>query len=147
MLGVAGTDIEIGLKNIGQKLNSEDFTNSLKKYISENNKLADLTKASASKLQSLLKEGTQSVVPETSKTTTDIKATQINQKIDFNPIEHRGAIKVEVTTPSGASQTLTDNQIFELFKNETFVKQMNRIISDNATSNVQYGTVPNKVGG
>ena len=147
LLGVAGTDIEIGLKNIGQKLNSEDFTNSLKKYISENNKLADLTKASASKLQSLLKEGTQSVVPETSKTTTDIKATQINQKIDFNPIEHRGAIKVEVTTPSGASQTLTDNQIFELFKNETFVKQMNRIISDNATSNVQYGTVPNKVGG
>ena len=109
--------------------------------------MADLTKASASKLQSLLKEGTQSVVPETSKTTTDIKATQINQKIDFNPIEHRGAIKVEVTTPSGASQTLTDNQIFELFKNETFVKQMNRIISDNATSNVQYGTVPNKVGG
>lgn len=147
LLGVAGADIEVGLKNIGQKLNSEDFTNSLKKYISENNKLADLTKASASKLQSLLKEGTQTVVPEASKTTTDIKATQINQKIDFNPIEHRGAIKVEVTTPSGASQTLTDNQIFELFKNETFVKQMNRIISDNATSNVQYGTVPNKVGG
>lgn len=147
LLGVAGTDIEVGLKNIGQKLNSEDFTNSLKKYISENNKLADLTKASASKLQSLLKEGTQTVVPEASKTTTDIKATQINQKIDFNPIEHRGAIKVEVTTPSGASQTLTDNQIFELFKNETFVKQMNRIISENATSNVQYGTVPNKVGG
>ena len=147
LLGVAGTDIQIGLNNIGQKLNSEDFKNSLTKYISENNKLADLTKASASKLQSLLKEGTQSVVPETSKTTTDIKATQINQKIDFNPIEHRGAIKVEVTTPSGASQTLTDNQIFELFKNETFVKQMNRIISDNATSNVQYGTVPNKVGG
>jgi hypothetical protein len=147
LLGVAGTDIQIGLNNIGQKLNSEDFKNSLTKYISENNKLADLTKASASKLQSLLKEGTQTVVPEASKTTTDIKATQINQKIDFNPIEHRGAIKVEVTTPSGASQTLTDNQIFELFKNETFVKQMNRIISDNATSNVQYGTVPNKVGG
>lgn len=148
LLGVAGKDIEVGLNRIGEKLNSKDFTDSLTKYISENNKLADLTKASATKLESLIREGTQTVIPtEAGKTTTDISTKQINQKIDFNPIEHRGAIKVEVTTPSGASQTLTDNQIFELFKNETFVKQMNRIISDNATSNVQYGTVPNKVGG
>ena len=148
LLGDAGTDVVDGFKKIGDKLNQTNFSESISKYISDNNRLFDTTKETITKIGSLFKEGTglQTVTPETGKGVTEIKATQVNQKIDFNPIEHKGAIKVEVTTPSGVSQTLTDNQIFDLFKNETFVKQLNKIITDNASSNV-YSSVPNKVGG
>ena len=148
LLGDAGTDVVDGFNKIGDKLNQTNFSESISKYISDNNRLFDTTKETITKIGSLFKEGTglQTVTPETGKGVTEIKATQVNQKIDFNPIEHKGAIKVEVTTPSGVSQTLTDNQIFDLFKNETFVKQLNKIITDNASSNV-YSSVPNKVGG
>lgn len=148
ILKVAGNDFETGIKQIGEKLKSTDLETSIKKYVSDGNRLFEVATDGAKKMFDLFAEGTGTAIPDTSgkSTPTNITATQINQKIDFNPIEHKGAIKVEVTTPSGASQTLTDSQIFELFKNQTFVKQLNTIITNNAASNV-YSSVPNKIGG
>lgn len=148
ILKVAGNDFETGIKQIGEKLKSTDLETSIKKYISDGNRLFEVATDGAKKMFDLFAEGTGTAIPDTSgkATPTNITATQVNQKIDFNPIEHKGAIKVEVTTPSGASQTLTDSQIFELFKNQTFVKQLNAIITNNAASGV-YSSVPNKIGG
>jgi mannitol/fructose-specific phosphotransferase system IIA component (Ntr-type) len=70
--------------------------------------------------------------------------TQNNQKIEFNPLEHKGTIDIKVTTPNGNTQSLTDAQITEIFKNESFRKELERIISE-SKMNTNYGTVPNKI--
>jgi Neuraminidase (sialidase) len=59
-------------------------------------------------------------------------------------LEHKGTIDIKVTTPNGNTQSLTDAQITEIFKNESFRKELERIISE-SKMNTNYGTVPNKI--
>lgn len=145
VLQKTGSNFMQSLDQLSNNISETDFKGQYEKYISSGNMLYKATSEVTQKMLSLFAEGTQIAIPGTGKTTNEIGVKQINQTIDFNPIEHKGSIKVEVTTPSGASQTLTDSQIFELFKNETFKKQLDRIITESAKTGI-YNTVPNNVG-
>jgi hypothetical protein len=142
----AGMDMGEGLKNITKAFNNFD-TEASKPYISSGNKIAEAAGAAVTGLSTLADKaksflsGTD-VTKKPSIETGNI--TQNNQKIEFNPLEHKGTIDIKVTTPNGNTQSLTDAQITEIFKNESFRKELERIISE-SKMNTNYGTVPNKI--
>ncbi len=142
----AGMDMGEGLKNITKAFSNFD-TEASKPYISSGNKIAEAAGAAVTGLSTLADKaksflsGTD-VTKKPSIETGNI--TQNNQKIEFNPLEHKGTIDIKVTTPNGNTQSLTDAQITEIFKNESFRKELERIISE-SKMNTNYGTVPNKI--
>ena len=142
----AGMDMGEGLKNIRTAFNNFD-TEASKPYISSGNKIAEAAGAAVTGLGTLADKaksfltGTD-VTKKPSIETGNI--TQNNQKIEFNPLEHKGTIDIKVTTPNGTTQSLTDSQISEIFKNESFRKELERIISESKMG-ANYGTVPNKI--
>jgi len=139
-------DMGEGLKNITKAFSNFD-TEASKPYISSGNKIAEAAGAAVTGLSTLADKaksflsGTD-VTKKPSIETGNI--TQNNQKIEFNPLEHKGTIDIKVTTPNGNTQSLTDAQITEIFKNESFRKELERIISE-SKMNTNYGTVPNKI--
>jgi hypothetical protein len=142
----AGMDMGEGLKNITKAFSNFD-TEASKPYISSGNKIAEAAGAAVTGLTTLADKaksflsGTD-VTKKPSIETGNI--TQNNQKIEFNPLEHKGTIDIKVTTPNGTTQSLTDTQISEIFKNESFRKELARIISESKMG-TNYGTVPNKI--
>jgi hypothetical protein len=142
----AGMDMGEGLKNITKAFTNFDSEAS-KPYISSGNKIAEAAGAAVTGLTTLADKaksflsGTD-VTKKPSIETGNI--TQNNQKIEFNPLEHKGTIDIKVTTPNGTTQSLTDAQISEIFKNENFRKELARIISESKMG-ANYGTVPNNI--
>ena len=142
----AGMDMSEGLKNVRNVFSNFD-TEASKPYISSGNKIAEAAGAAVTGLTTLADKaksflsGTD-VTKKPSIETGNI--TQNNQKIEFNPLEHKGTIDIKVTTPNGTTQSLTDSQISEIFKNENFRKELTRIISE-SKMNTNYGAVPNKI--
>jgi len=142
----AGMDMSDGFKNITKAFSNFDIEAS-KPYISSGNKIAEAAGAAVTGLGTLADKAKSflSGTDVTKKTAIETgNITQNNQKIEFNPLEHKGTIDIKVTTPNGTTQSLTDSQISEIFKNESFRKELARIISESKMS-ANYGTVPNKI--
>jgi hypothetical protein len=68
----------------------------------------------------------------------------INQTIKVDDINYKGSIDVKVTNTNGTTSNLTDTQVYDLFRNETFIKQINKMISDGKISG-NYGYTPNNI--
>jgi hypothetical protein len=66
----------------------------------------------------------------------------INQTIKVEDINYTGAIDVKITNTDGSTSKLTDTQVYDLFKNEAFIKQINKMISDSKVT-TPYSSVPN----
>jgi len=142
----AGMDMGDGLKNITKAFNNFD-TEASKPYISSGNKIAEAAGAAVTGLTTLADKAKSFLMGTdiTKKPAIETgNVTQNNQKIEFNPLEHKGSIDIKVTTPNGTTQSLTDSQISEIFKNENFRKELARIISE-SKMNGNYGLVPNKI--
>jgi len=144
IVGVTTKELGEGLSGLSKQISELDLGESISKYINENNKLFETLSAGTKKLtETALTTVTPVLSPEGAKPIINAPTTQ--QNLIVNPIQHQGTIKVEVTTPAGTTQTLTDSQVADLFKNEQFLKQLNKMISDSQVSG-PYSSVPNKIG-
>lgn len=145
VLGVTGNDIATGLGNIKNTLINFDSTVS-KPYISSGNKIAEAAGAAVTGLTSLADKAKTFLMGNElqKKPVTETVNTQLNQKIEFNPLEHKGTIDIKLTMPNGSTTNLTDAQIGEIFKNENFRKQLLKIVGESQMGS-SYSLVPNKV--
>lgn len=143
IVGVTTKELGEGLSGLTKKISELDLGESISKYINENNKLFETLSAGTKKLtETALTTVNPVLSPEGTKPIINAPTTQ--QNLIVNPIQHQGTIKVEVTTPAGTTQTLTDSQVADLFKNEQFLKQLNRMIAESQVSG-PYSSVPNKI--
>ena len=137
----AGMDVQSGFANIKQSISSIDFKSAIQPYVSSGNKIAEAADLAVQGLTKLATKATASgTIPNR------IEANQpqsfINQTIKVDDINYKGSIDVKVTNTNGTTSNLTDTQVYDLFKNETFIKQINKMISDGKISG-NYGYTPN----
>jgi hypothetical protein len=138
----AGMDVQQSFSNIKQSITSIDFKSAIQPYVSSGNKIAEAADLAVKGLTNLATRATASgTIPN--RIETNQAQSPINQTIKVDDINYRGAIEVKVTTPNGSTSNLTDTQVYDLFKNETFIKQINKMISDGSVKG-PYSSVPNK---
>jgi len=138
----AGMDVKQSFSNIKESITSIDFKAAIQPYVSSGNKIAEAADLAVKGLTNLGTRATASgTIPN--RMETNQSQSPINQTIKIDDINYKGAIEVKVTTPNGSTSNLTDTQVYDLFKNETFIKQINKMISDGSVKG-PYSAVPNK---
>jgi hypothetical protein len=137
----AGMDVQQSFSNIKQSITSIDFKSAIQPYVSSGNKIAEAADLAVKGLTNLATRATASgTIPN--RIETNQAQSPINQTIKVEDINYKGAIEIKVTTPNGSTSNLTDTQVYDLFKNETFIKQINKMISDGSVKG-PYSAVPN----
>jgi hypothetical protein len=137
----AGMDVQDGFANIKQSITSIDFKAAIQPYVSSGNKIAEAANLAVTGLKNLAAKATASGTM-TNKADANQSQSSNNQTIKVEDINYKGAIEIKVTTPNGSTSNLTDTQVYDLFKNETFIKQINKMISDGSVKG-PYSAVPN----
>jgi len=140
----AGMDVQDGFANIKQSITSIDFKAAIQPYVSSGNKIAEAADLAVTGLKKLAAKATASGTM-TNKADANQSQSSNNQTIKVEDINYKGAIEIKVTTPNGNTSNLTDTQVYDLFKNETFIKQINKMISDGSVKG-PYSSVPNNTG-
>jgi len=138
----AGADVQQSFSNIKQSITSIDFKAAIQPYVSSGNKIAEAADLAVIGLKNLATKATASGTM-TNKADANQSQSSNNQTIKVEDINYKGAIEIKVTTPNGSTSNLTDTQVYDLFKNETFIKQINKMISDGSVKG-PYSAVPNK---
>jgi hypothetical protein len=137
----AGADVQQSFSNIKQSITSIDFKAAIQPYVSSGNKIAEAADLAVTGLKNLAAKATASGTM-TNKADANQSQSSNNQTIKVEDINYKGAIEIKVTTPNGNTSNLTDTQVYDLFKNETFIKQINKMISDGSVKG-PYSAVPN----
>ena len=137
----AGADVQQSFSNIKQSITSIDFKAAIQPYVSSGNKIAEAADLAVTGLKNLAAKATASGTM-TNKADANQSQSSNNQTIKVEDINYKGAIEIKVTTPNGSTSNLTDTQVYDLFKNETFIKQINKMISDGSVKG-PYSAVPN----
>jgi hypothetical protein len=137
----AGADVQQSFSNIKQSITSIDFKSAIQPYVSSGNKIAEAADLAVVGLKKLAEKATASGTM-TNKADANQSQSSNNQTIKVEDINYKGAIEIKVTTPNGSTSNLTDTQVYDLFKNETFIKQINKMISDGSVKG-PYSAVPN----
>jgi hypothetical protein len=137
----AGADVQQSFSNIKQSITSIDFKAAIQPYVSSGNKIAEAADLAVTGLKNLAAKATASGTM-TNKADANQSQSSNNQTIKVEDINYKGAIEIKVTTPNGNTSNLTDTQVYDLFKNETFIKQINKMISDGSVKG-PYSSVPN----
>jgi hypothetical protein len=140
----AGADVQQSFSNIKQSITSIDFKAAIQPYVSSGNKIAEAADLAVTGLKNLAAKATASGTM-TNKADANQSQSSNNQTIKVEDINYKGAIEIKVTTPNGNTSNLTDTQVYDLFKNETFIKQINKMISDGSVKG-PYSSVPNNTG-
>jgi len=138
----AGVDVQQSFSNIKQSITSIDFKSAIQPYVSSGNKIAEAADLAVKGLTNLATRATASgTIPN--RMETNQSQSPINQTIKVEDINYKGAIDIKITNTDGSTSKLTDTQVYDLFKNETFIKQINKMIGDSNNTG-QYSSVPNK---
>ena len=137
----AGIDVKQSFTNIKESITSIDFKAAIQPYVSSGNKIAEAADLAVTGLKNLAAKATASGTM-TNKADANQPQSPINQTIKVEDINCTGAIDVEITNTDGSTSKLTDTQVYDLFKNEAFIKQINKMISDSKVT-TPYSSVPN----
>jgi hypothetical protein len=140
----AGVDVKQSFTNIKESITGIDFKAAIQPYVSSGNKIADAADLAVTGLKNLAAKATPSGTM-TNKADANQSQSSNNQTIKVEDINYKGAIDIKITNTDGSTGKLTDTQVYDLFKNEAFIKQINKMIGDSKVT-TPYSSVPNKSG-
>lgn len=140
----AGVDVKQSFTNIKESITGIDFKAAIQPYVSSGNKIAEAADLAVIGLKNLAAKATASGTM-TNKADANQSQSSNNQTIKVEDINYKGAIDIKITNTDGSTGKLTDTQVYDLFKNEAFIKQINKMIGDSKVT-TPYSSVPNKSG-
>lgn len=144
-----GQGVEVGLKNLGNKLENFDYDKVMSKYVGSGNKIYDAAVAAYNGIEGLGKKSIAKFAEDKEKTKKEgvetKTQTDVNMYVDFTPVKVEGSVDINLKNTDGSSVKLTDEQIRQLLDNEKFRAKIQDIIKE--TKQPVYGGTPSKSGG
>jgi hypothetical protein len=134
-----------GIDNITSSVQNVDFGEIFKKYTTSGNIIYEGAQKAAQGFDLLTQKITNLTSDSATMKKPDITSVSTSAKVEIADINYKGQVNVTLETPTGNAQnlTITDQMAYDLFQNPTFQK-MNQMALQNAMSQSQYSTIPNR---
>jgi hypothetical protein len=134
-----------GIDNITSSVQNVDFGEIFKKYTTSGNIIYEGAQKAVEGFDLLTQKITNLTSDSATMKKPDISSVSTSAKVEIADINYKGQVNVTLETPTGNAQnlTITDQMAYDLFQNPTFQK-MNQMALQNAMSQSQYSTIPNR---